>query len=365
MKHSIHPILLGLILPAWLPFMVRAQGMRLTEGVHLVVQGSPALVFDNAGIINNGSIMSDSGTVIFTGDGSAGKTFIGGDQPVSFYNLRIDKSFNDVELDNDILVNGTVQMNQGILQLNNHLLDLGSTGMINGENNNSFITGTHGGMIRIAAMLNAPQGMNPGNIGVELTSPANLGLTTISRGHVQQVGNYGETSVQRYFEISPELNTGLDASLRFNYLEGELAGNKPDELSLFTSSENENRWSAMLNKNINRGDYSVTEDHLDQLHRYTLAVGKARVPGDVNMGSSVHVFPNPTVNEFTVTIFSKSEKTETIQLYDPLGHLLEQKDLHCRLGVNTVEWNIGKYATGVYLIRFSDPAFRNLQIMKQ
>ncbi len=365
MKHSIHPILFGLILAACLPFMVQAQGMRLTEGVHLVMQGAPALVFDNAGIINNGNIVSDSGTVIFTGDGSAGKSFIGGNQPVSFYNLRIDRSFNDVELDNDILVNGIVQMNQGILQLNNHLLDLGSTGMINGENNNSFITGTHGGIIKIAAMLNAPQGMNPGNIGVELTSPANLGLTTISRGHIQQFGSNGEASVQRYFEITPELNTGLDASLRFHYLEAELAGNRPDELSLFSSPENENRWSAMLNKNINRGDYSVREDHLDQLHRYTLAVGKARVPDNLNMGPSVHVYPNPTVNEFTVTIFSTREKTETIQLYDPLGHLLEQKDLHCRQGVNTVEWNIGKYATGVYLIRFSDPAFRNLQIMKQ
>jgi hypothetical protein len=249
--------------------------------------------------------------------------------------------------------------------LNNHLLDLGSTGMIKGESNHSSITAVRGGAIKITALLNAPRSVNPGNIGVELTSPANLGSTVISRGHVQQTGSDGEISIQRYFEITPAMNTGLDASLRFFYLDGELAGNNQNELSLFTSLENGKRWSALVNGNINRGDHSIMENHLDQLFRFTLAVGTNKGSNIRVMNPSVRLYPNPTVDGFTVTLYSSREKTETIQLCDPQGHLLEQKEWHCLAGANSIQWNIGKYASGVYLLRFVNPTLRNLQIVKQ
>ncbi len=75
--------------------------------------------------------------------------------------------------------------------MNNYMLDLGSSGNIANESNNSCITGTTGGAIRITTVLNAPQGVNPGNIGVELTSDADLGSTVITRGHVQQTSSNG------------------------------------------------------------------------------------------------------------------------------------------------------------------------------
>jgi hypothetical protein len=365
MKHSIYNIFIAGMLLNYFPLIVQAQGIHLSEGVHMVMQGKPCLVLDNAGITNNGNIVTDSGTVVFTGDGTSGSSSIGGNQSISFYNLRIDKSFNEVKLDNDIMVTGRVLMNQGSLQLNNHLLDLGSTGMISGESNHSFITGVHGGTIKIAALLNAPQAVNPGNIGVELTSPANLGLTVISRGHVQQTGSDGETSIQRYFEIAPAVNTGLDASLRFYYLDGELAGNNKNELSLFTSLENGNSWSARVNGNINRGDHSIMENHLDQLFRYTLAVGTNKGSNVTAINPSVRLYPNPTADGFTVMLYSPREKTEVIQLCDPLGHVLEQKEWHCQAGANSLQWNIGKYAGGVYLLCFVNPSLRNLQIVKQ
>jgi hypothetical protein len=365
MKHSIYHILIAGMLPVCLPLMVLAQGIHLSEGVHMVMQGRPCLVLDNAGITNNGNIVSDSGTVVFTGDGATQNASIGGNQPISFYNIRIDKSYNEVKLDNDIMVTGNVLMNQGNLQLNNHLLDLGSTGMINGESNHSFITGLHGGTIKITALLNAPQAVNPGNIGVELTSPANMGLTVISRGHVQQTGRDGETGIQRYFEITPAMNAGLDASLRFYYLDGELAGNNQNELSLFTSLKNGNNWSARVNENINREDHSIMENHLDQLNWFTLAVGTNKGSNITFTNPSIRLYPNPAVNGFTLILYSTREKTETIQLCDYQGHLLEQKEWHCQAGTNSLQWNIGKYPAAVYLLCFVNPSLRNLQIVKK
>lgn len=360
MKSSICKIFIFLLIPVCLPGLAQAQGIRLSDGVHLVMQGSPSLVLNNAGIINNGNMVTDSGTIAFTGDGSTGPSSIGGNQFISFYNVRIDNSLNGVELDNDIIVSGSVLMNHGKLQLNNHRLDLGSTGMISGESNNSFITGTHGGTIRVLALLNAPQAMNPGNIGVELTSKTNLGLTEIIRGHAQQTGSDGETSIQRYFDIAPEFNTGLNASIRFFYLDDELQGNSQNELTLFTSLGKGNSWLAR-GKEVNHGDHSVMENQLDQLHRFTLAVSMNKT----GLYPLVHVYPNPTMDGFTLMLYSTSEKTEVVQLYDYIGHLLERKEWHCHQGTNSIHWNIGKYNSGVYLLRFENPALRNLQIVKQ
>jgi len=73
-------------------------------------------------------------------------------------------------------------LNSGNLELNNHTIDLGATGHIAEERNEARITGISGGIIKATVLLNAPRSVNPGNIGVEITSAANLGLTPLQEG---------------------------------------------------------------------------------------------------------------------------------------------------------------------------------------
>jgi hypothetical protein len=96
-----------------------------------------------------------------------------------------------------------------------------------------------------------------------------------------------------------------------------------------------------------------------------LAVGKIKGPNITVGNPSVRLYPNPTVDRFTVTLYSTKEKSEVIQLYDPQGRMLEQKTWLCLPGANSLQWQIGKYSAGTYVLRFGNPALRNLQIVKQ
>ena len=353
------------ILPAFSQAGLLAQGLHLTSGINWVVSGSPFLVLNNSGLSNNGNFSADSSTVLFTGNMINFGSFIGGDRPVSFFNLTISKSSNDVQLNNNAVVRGMITMDSGNLQLNRYSIDLGYSGSIEGERNSSRITGINGGIIKITAILNSPHAVNPGNIGVEITSEENLGLTVITRGHLEQTNGDGQASIQRYFDFAPMRNSGLKATLRFYYLEGELVEQSKNGLTLYSSREGIGRWTLWGKDKINPTENWVVKSNIDELHRFTLAMTSRN---EITMhGTSIaaQIFPNPAHNSFTLTLFSDKEKKESINLYDQSGHLLERKEVYCKEGMNTIFWDIAKYAGGVYYLGFENGTIRNIKLAKQ
>ncbi|MEO0473031.1 MAG: T9SS type A sorting domain-containing protein, partial [Bacteroidota bacterium] len=73
---------------------------------------------------------------------------------------------------------------------------------------------------------------NPGNFGAEITSAENMGLTTIRRGHVNNITPLGN-SVLRYYIITPTNNSSLNATLRAYYFDHELNGVGEGDLDLW------------------------------------------------------------------------------------------------------------------------------------
>ena len=121
-------------------------------------------------------------------------------------------------------------MTSGNLDLNGNDLTLGTAnGTIMSESESSRVTGPSGGVVRKTMDLNAPSSVNPGNIGVAITSSENMGSTTIERSHVpESIG--GGSSIERSFAITPTTNTDLDATARFSYFDAELNGNTDTDL---------------------------------------------------------------------------------------------------------------------------------------
>ena len=122
-----------LITTACLPLCLHAQGLHLTPEIHLVMNGAPALVLNNASLVNDGNLDAGNGAVLFAGDAATGRSFIGGATPIAFYDLTIGKSANDLRLNNNVAVSGRITLGSGNLQLNNYTLDLGSSGIIIGK----------------------------------------------------------------------------------------------------------------------------------------------------------------------------------------------------------------------------------------
>jgi hypothetical protein len=293
---------------------------------------------------------------------------IGGIGKTAFDNLLISRA---LLLDNNISVNGVLTMSAGNLELNNHRLHLGSTGIIMGEHINSRITGVKGGSVIAIAEVNANARINPGNIGVELSSPANLGQTVITRGHVQQVNVRGESGIHRYYDIQPAFNAN-NVTLRFFYLEPELAGSNESALVLWSSETATAGWSAVGKETSDANTNWLVKNNVGKLGRFTLGVADQHslvnrvVKGNGLPGmSSIQTYPNPARDRFTVALYSDADKEGSVSLQDLSGRVLERKTVRYVKGMNTMQWNISKYAAGSYYLVFENTGMSNLKVVKQ
>lgn len=275
MANHINKLLKSILLVACLfPLSNYGQGIVIQSGGNLVLNSTANLVLNNTGITNDGSFTAGSSTVTFTGNTATVNSFIAGTAATDFYNLTVNKSSNGILLSRNIGVSNNLTLTSGTLYLNTKILDLGASGAIVGEDENNRITGFSGGYVQSTQTLNAPSAANPGNMGLEITSAANLGSTVVRRGHIIQAGG----SIERYYEVIPTNNSGLDATIKFTYLDNELNGNDESILMVYTSTNSGVYWTF---RGMNTSDMTsnyVTKSGLDRLDQITLAQLGAVLP---------------------------------------------------------------------------------------
>jgi hypothetical protein len=377
LKNYIRTVLIN-IMAAVFPVWLSAQGVYLTPGSNMIMNGSVKLVLNNAGLITDGGFKQGNSTIVFTGSGPTAQSQLGGNNTAAFKHVTINRSLNDVLLINDIFIEGTLTMIKGNLRLNGAKVDLGSTGNISGESNSSHITAINGGVIRKTAILKAPQAVNPGNIGVELTSAANLGQTVIERGHLQQPMPGVGLSIQRYFTIMPTNNVAVNGKLRFYYLDSELAGVNENTLALWSGidGQEDSEWVLNGKDSSDTVNNIVVKNGLTNFNTFTLApettnqllrVSNTVIPKPVasTAQTSAQAYPNPLQEQFVIALVSNQEKEYVISLYNQYGQLLQSKKPLCRPGMNHIVWDMSHYAKGVYLVVFENDGLKSIKVIKQ
>ncbi len=330
---------------------IQAQQVTISPGLYVTATGAPNLVFRNLGLTNNGYFKAAASTVTFTDSTNTKPVLINGSSHTSFYQLAINQ---EVQLQHNIAVTGNLYLNSGNLRLDHYTLDLAHSGNIIGERNGSRIMGSQGGAITRTASLQAPQQVNPGNIGVSITSTANLGETVITRGHESLVQGSATASTNRYFDIAPTFNTNLNASLQFHYLDAELTGNE-NELTLFATEGV--GWKPAGKDISNPSGNWLIKNKLDQLHRYTLAGN----PGP----ATIQVYPNPVRDRFTLTLSARGNEQLELSLLDQAGKIIERKKITTRTGVNNMDWNISRLAAGNYHLVLKGAQTSTVKIIKE
>ncbi|MEM6965092.1 MAG: 3-coathanger stack domain-containing protein [Bacteroidota bacterium] len=216
MKKIIIPFLLiGAIVSSY------GQNTLRIVGNNFKIVGTTSLVLENTRLINNGIFDADSSTVYITGNGTTANSEIEGFSNTIFYNININKSANGARLGNSMQVNKDIIFTSGTLDLNGHNITLGTTnGQLVNESANARVISSTGGQVIKTTNINVASAVNPGNLGLTITNGATLGNTTIRRGH-QPRGLPTGDDFQRYFEIVPTNNSGLNATLRFSYFDVE------------------------------------------------------------------------------------------------------------------------------------------------
>ena len=210
------------------PFAVNGTLTLTRGGLRLAGQ-----TLSLAGSLGSGTIVGP-GTLRLVG----GETQTVGAAFQDLSTLIVDKTGVKAMLSTDVSLADSLIVLNGDLDLGGYHVEFGpvaglreSTGRVLGE-----------GTLIAQRTLNAPDEANPANLGFEITSNANLGLTTVVRGHTVQTST-GASGIARYYDVSAQQNTGLDALVRFFYRDDDLTGLTESALKLFRSTDGGATWT--------------------------------------------------------------------------------------------------------------------------
>ncbi len=194
--------------------------------------------------------------------------------------LTINRS-NGAKLSGNLTVASNITLTSGDLDLNGKTITLGSTGTL--METGGRLKGSTG-TITTTRTLNAPSGQNIGGLGVSITSSQNLGTTVITRGHTRR-GNGTNLGIERYYDISPANNSGLNATVVFKYNALELAGLSEDRLTMFKSTDGGNNWVEVEGV-LNMPDKTITVSGVNGFSVWTPASKDSPLPVEMKSFTS-------------------------------------------------------------------------------
>lgn len=275
--------MLLLLLFLWLSHGSAQVSIAIDTGQTLAVDGNNSMAV-TGNWVNNGIFIPGSGTVVFSG---AAAQSIANPAGEIFNNLTVDKSGGDLLLNGNMTVNGNLAVTNGDLDLNSFIITMGNAALLN-ETAGNTIKGAVG-YITATRTLNAPSMQNVAGLGAELTTGVNLGSTEIRRGHALQIVN-SDSSILRYFDITPTNNSGLNATLVFHYDDTELNNLQESGLSLYRSTDGGVNWTKE-NGTVDETLNTLTLAGIGAFSRWTAASDSGCVPGllgDVNGDDAVN-----------------------------------------------------------------------------
>ncbi len=266
----------ALMLSAFLCVSAAGQvSLSIAPGSTLTVSGEPQMIL-SGNWSNPGNFLPGQGVVVFNGPAAQSLMNL---SPQGFYHLTVEKS-GDLALNGPLLIQQRLEVISGDLELNGNSITLAAGAMLS-ETPGNTVKGA-AGSISITRTLNAPSEVDAGGLGATITSNQNLGATTITRWHDTRLVN-GNTSIRRSYEIIPQNNFNLNATLAFKYDESELNGTPESDLKLFRSADNGQSW-AFAGGSVNPALNVITLSGIDAFSLWT-AVGVDCLPGilgDVN-----------------------------------------------------------------------------------
>jgi hypothetical protein len=277
--------------------------------------------------------------------------------PTALNDLTI-TSTQGVTLGADVTVNGVCTTSSSDLITDAYTVTLGPAATLV-ESDSITVVGT------VTTTRTVSQSVNEtfGNIGLEVNAAgAAPGVTQVTRVTGTAKSINGSEGIERYFDVSPALNAGLDAAIVCHYDHSELNGITEDTLEVYESFDGGSTWSD-LGGTVDEMANTVTTAGIDSLA--TLTLGREGIisgveddiAGTPDATRLVSIYPNP-FNPTTKIVFELKERGPVhIEIYDVSGrkvHTLVHDTMDA--GRYGLTWNgvndAGKaVASGVYLCR--------------
>ncbi len=250
--------------------------LRVTEG-SLRVTNDVKVVLTNTSLTNNSILTATAGDVIFRG--TAGNTIIGGTSAIQFHNLTIDKAANNLFMGANVGVSGLLNLQNGLLDLGDFDVDLGTTGTLQTTTQTYLLTSGPGEVLRVVDN----GGFFDFIVGKGSRTPLlveNSGSGDVYRVRVDDevltggdTGDpYGSNVVNRTWYVSEEVPGGSDLSLTAEW-------NGADELPAFDRTscylaQYDGSWSLAEEVPATGGDpFRVSRSGITTVAQFAVASG--------------------------------------------------------------------------------------------
>ncbi len=236
--------------------------LTLNAGITFRPDTTTLLLKGNA--INNGAVFQ-GGTSNFIFNASQNQTITGS---FPFNNLRIHNPFG-VNLNTSISVEGNLQTTSGKLITGNNDITLGNNGTLTESGQNLVL-----GKIKITRNVLSNSENNFGNIGFKMTAIGTAPLqTVVTRTTGTQLKGNGvdstHYSIKRYFDISPQVNSNLNATITFYYDDTEIPLPHTEQtLRLWNSTNSGTTWN-VIGGTVSSSQNSITKVGVNSLEKLT------------------------------------------------------------------------------------------------
>ena len=237
------------------------SGLEIAAGGSLNLSSNKIYLTASNPITNSGTFTTTGSTIEYNGTSAQSVSAAN----IVYHNLRINNTAGVTLLAN-ATVDDTLSLINGDLNLNGKIITVSSSGYLT-ETAGNVLTGSTG-YITTTRNINAPSSLNVAGFGAVLTSSVNLGSTEIRRGHTIDNNLGGNTSIQRFYDILPATNTGLNATLVFNYYDSELNGKIEQVLNLFRSTNSGTSWT-LRGGTVNTAANTITLSGIDAFSRWS------------------------------------------------------------------------------------------------
>jgi gliding motility-associated-like protein len=172
--------------------------MHISTGT-FVTADNAFINLDDTNIINEGTIRTTSANLVINATQTIAL------QGAGIYELhRLILNTTDVlSIEQNVFLNEQLIFNQGRVNLNDSRVDLGEAlGELIGETDDNYLYADGSGIIVKPFSFDLPADLNPGNLGLSLSSTENLGASEIIRAHEVLSLPGGAQSIRRSYEVS-------------------------------------------------------------------------------------------------------------------------------------------------------------------
>lgn len=337
--------------------------LQIQAGAEIVMKGKAFILMQDVDWMNEGGFISpDQSTVSMTATVANQQPRIGGAASSNFYHLVLTASQSAVQLENDIEVLGDLSFMEGNLLIGNTTVDLGDSGQLVNERADSRIISDDHGTVRRVIELKQPKHVNPGNLGLSIHSKRNLGRTHVIRGHEVFELASGK-SVRRYFDVIPENNLALNATVRYHYFDTELSGQNESHLRIWEQNGSEAAWKLLGAQDHDAHNNWVEQSGVQRFHRQTLVTEEhakqvranhslPKPKAAISQVTELSVFPNPSSGNIQVNYELPSLSTVVLTITDAKGGLVQRFPVMQRpAGEFTKHLNLNHLSPGLYVLR--------------